>query len=178
MNLTINRLRHLSLFLALGLPVTAACSGGSDTIGTGSSSGASSSGASSSGASSSGSGLPGSGSGGGSGTGGGGSSAQPGGDGPACSSSDDCEPLDCSCSDGSITSYRGCSNGRCETRCPSGDRTGGSSCVVPGGCFCASGACEFSTQLCCASPGTLKSGAACSSDCDCTSGTCSFGKCF
>jgi hypothetical protein len=65
--------------------------------------------------------------------------------GGACSSTDDCAPLDCACSDGQATEYRGCRLGVCDTECPRKDAPAGDPCSG-GGCFCKSGSCASSTN--------------------------------
>ena len=100
------------------------------------------------------------------------------GTGAACQTSSDCPALPCGCSNGTTTSYQGCNNGFCAAECPSNNQPGGGACVVPGGCFCASGVCGFGSQTCCAAPGATGTGSACGTDCDCASGSCVTGQCF
>jgi hypothetical protein len=107
----------------------------------------------------------------------GGSPTGPG-SGAACTTSQTCPTLACSCSSGSSTSYQGCINGACATSCPSPNGAAGAACIVPGGCFCASGTCGFGAETCCASAGATPSGSSCVTDCDCQSGNCTAGQCF
>ncbi len=98
--------------------------------------------------------------------------------GGACQVASDCPSLACGCSNGGTTGYQGCNNGSCATSCPSSNQAGGAACVVPGGCFCASGVCGFGSETCCAAPGIATTGASCNTDCDCASGDCVTGQCF